>query len=360
MLLSFPVVFVFVTLFVHGFPSGSLAYPSSLPVYTESNAPQVSPETYPSQAYPETNPSEVYPQSNPSQDYSETYSSQVYSNQDPSISLPAQVDVTHITHIIHVEPQDIIAPPTEVVNVHHHHHHVVPISVTPIIQKIHLPKIEIPKLNLPRLKNFSFNLKKTVEVQKRALFDEALAFKIGLGLGTVGGAATGAAAGTATGVVGTHILHKAKLLTIKKVFGKHKFPVPLPIPIPFHKHVPIPLPLPLPVPIVIPKLVSLGLSKAYDHHGRGDVSESDEEPVRRKQEKIKIGGKYQHDLSNPEDKYDQTVQRDDDRRDVKESVQDEEEEETTTPKPKKRRRKVKKTRKTTKKPTKGGFEITLG
>lgn len=139
----------------------------------------------------------------------------------------------------------VLLPP-DILSIHHHHHH------------HHAPPVARSFIPVPT----------SLVIQRRALFDEALAFKVGLGLGTVGGAAGGAAAGTGVGAIGATILGKTALKTTKLVFGKYKIPVPVKLPLP----IPFPLPLPLPIPILIPKLLSIhkGFDSGYHHHHHRD------------------------------------------------------------------------------------------
>lgn len=172
---------------------------------------------------------------------------------------------------------DVILPP-DVLNIHHHHHHhhAVPVarSLIPFPTKL--------------------------VIQRRTFFDEALAFKVGLGLGTVGGAAGGAAAGTGVGAIGATILGKTALKTTKLIFGKYKIPVPVKLPLPVPIPLPLPLPLPLPIPIIIPKLLSIhkGIDTGYHHHHREDERPRDD------------ADRSHYDR----DRY-EAIQRDDDRRD---------------------------------------------
>lgn len=205
------------------------------------------------------------------------------------------------------EPPVFLPPDLLSVHHHHHHHHHAPFPV----------------------------------IQRRAFFDEALAFKVGLGLGTVGGAAGGAAAGTGVGAIGATILGKTALKTSKLVFGKYKIPIPVKLPLPIPFPLPLPLPLPLPIPIIIPKLLSIhkGFDSGYHHHHREDERARDD------------GYRYDRD------RY-ESIQRDDDHkndRKKKNVTADEEAGErkvSTTKKPAKKivRTKKRKARTTTKKP----------
>ena len=259
-------------------------------------------------------------------------------------------------------PTAYYLPEPDVVNIHHHHHHAIPVPAP-----TYLPIIKMPNL-FPKVTKTS-----SLVIQKRALLDEAVAFKIGLALGSLGGASTGAIAGTVAGSGATAIALKAKALTVHKIFGKYKKPVPFPLP--------FPLPLPLPLPIPIPKHFSLtkdfGHVHSHDcHHHRTDEQNNHQQNLVRADKKDTI---YQEEdrstskESTPREskkKQKEKQDRDEEEEDEEEGEIEEEEEEkqkqATTVKPKaKKKTKTTAKRKVTKSKTINigfdkGLKITLG